>query len=717
MLQKTYLINNLDCANCAAKIEKKIATLKEIEKVSLTFTTKQLRITASDPDALLPMIKEIADTIEPGVTITKHTRIHTAPQLHKKVTEDSTIGKEVVTRKSKTNLSENFKSFFLFITIFTLIIVSELTNTSHTLPVLILFIIGYIMLGGKVLITAGKNILKGQIFDENFLMSLATIGAFIVGDYAEAVGVMLFYRVGEWIEEKAVERSRNQIMSAVDLRPEVVNLVMNDEIQVIDADKAVVGDILLVKPGERIPLDGVVIDGESRVDTSPITGEPVPIKVSIDSPVTSGCVNTSGLLRIRVEKPLAESMVTRILDSVENAAANKPKIDKFITRFSRLYTPIVVVTAILTAIIPSLITGNWSQWIYTALTFLVISCPCALVLSVPLAFFAGIGTGSKRGILFKGGASMEALANIKAIVMDKTGTITKGNFVVQKIISVSSYTESEILSFAASCEATSTHPIGISITRAAKHLDIAYPSAISMEEIAGNGIKASLSQLELICGNQKLMISQNINISSYSATNQGTEVLVSVNGILAGYLLLDDTIKEEACSAISQIKKRNLHTVMLTGDTKESAINVADKVGVETVFAKLLPNEKLTKLLEIRETNGAVMFVGDGINDAPVLAGADVGAAMGSGADAAIEAADVVFMTSNMTAIPESIAIARATAKIAKQNIVFALITKLLIIILGLTGFASMWLAVFADTGVAIICLLNSIRLLYRRNL
>ena len=717
MLQKTYLINNLDCANCAAKIEKKIATLKEIEKVSLTFTTKQLRITASDPDALLPMIKEIADTIEPGVTITKHTRIHTAPQLHKKVTEDSTIGKEVVTRKSKTNLSENFKSFFLFITIFTLIIVSELTNTSHTLPVLILFIIGYIMLGGKVLITAGKNILKGQIFDENFLMSLATIGAFIVGDYAEAVGVMLFYRVGEWIEEKAVERSRNQIMSAVDLRPEVVNLVMNDEIQVIDADKAVVGDILLVKPGERIPLDGVVIDGESRVDTSPITGEPVPIKVSIDSPVTSGCVNTSGLLRIRVEKPLAESMVTRILDSVENAAANKPKIDKFITRFSRIYTPIVVVTAILTAIIPSLITGNWSQWIYTALTFLVISCPCALVLSVPLAFFAGIGTGSKRGILFKGGASMEALANIKAIVMDKTGTITKGNFVVQKIISVSSYTESEILSFAASCEATSTHPIGISITRAAKHLDIAYPSAISMEEIAGNGIKASLSQLELICGNQKLMISQNIDISSYSATNQGTEVLVSVNGILAGYLLLDDTIKEEACSAISQIKKRNLHTVMLTGDTKESAINVADKVGVETVFAKLLPNEKLTKLLEIRETNGAVMFVGDGINDAPVLAGADVGAAMGSGADAAIEAADVVFMTSNMTAIPESIAIARATAKIAKQNIVFALITKLLIIILGLTGFASMWLAVFADTGVAIICLLNSIRLLYRRNL
>jgi len=690
MIKKTYIINNLDCASCALKIEEKIAALKEVENVTLTYTTKQLKVTAPNPDALLPVINRIANTIESGVTIGEYTKKTTTPQLHKN------------------------RPLFLFISIFILILTSELTDTSDTLPVLILFIIGYLLLGGKVLLTAGKNILKGQIFDENFLMSLATIGAFIVGDYAEAVGVMLFYRFGEWVEEKAVERSRNQIMSVIDLRPEVVNLMSHDSIQVIAAEKAVIGDILLVKPGERIPLDGIVVNGESRIDTSPITGEPVPVKVGINSPVTSGCVNTSGLLYMKVEKPLAESMVSRILDSVENAAASKPKIDKFITRFSRIYTPIVVAIAVLTAIIPSLITGNWNEWIYTALTFLVISCPCALVLSIPLAYFAGIGAGSKRGILFKGGASMETLAGVKNIVMDKTGTITKGNFVVQKIVSVSPYTENEILAFAATCEKTSTHPIGISIIRAAKHENIAYPSPISMEEISGNGIKASLPKLNILCGNQKLMLSQNVDITSYHTDNQGTEVLVAVNGILAGYLFLDDTIKEEAISAISRIKKLNLHTIMLTGDTKESALNVANKVGIEKVFAKLLPDEKQQKLLEIRKTNGAVMFVGDGINDAPVLAGADVGAAMGSGADAAIEAADVVFMTSDLNAIPESIAIASATAKIATQNIIFALVTKLLIIILGLFGFASMWLAVFADTGVAIICLLNSIRLLYQ---
>ena len=569
-------------------------------------------------------------------------------------------------------------------------------------------LIAYILLGKEVIGTALRNMRSGNIFDENFLMSLATIGAFFIGEYPEAVGVMLFYRVGEYFEHKAVERSRNQIMAAVDLRPETVHLVEGTSVREIPAADARVGDLLLVRPGDRIPLDGTVIQGESRIDTAPITGEPVPVSVRKGSQVVSGCVNTVGQLTIRADKPLAESMVTRILDSVENAAASKPKIDRFITRFARIYTPIVVAAATLTAIVPSLVTGNWSYWVYTALTFLVMSCPCALVLSVPLAFFAGIGAGSKKGILFKGGQSMEAMNGIKAVVMDKTGTITKGDFKVQSIVG-----GMPLLQLCASCEQQSTHPIAASIVAAAREQNLALLQPESLEELPGMGIRAQLDGSEILCGNRRLM--EEFHISCPKATEAGTTILVAVDGSYRGYLVIDDTLKPGAEVAVRRLRSSGMDVVMLTGDAESAAKNVAGKVGIREVYAQLLPHQKLERLQSIREEKGAVMFVGDGINDAPVLAGADVGAAMGSGADAAIEAADVVFMTSDVEAVPQALEIARQTWQIAWQNVIFALAVKLIVMVLGLFGYASMWLAVFADSGVAMLCVLNSIRMLYKK--
>ena len=589
--------------------------------------------------------------------------------------------------------------------------------SKNMIPVVSLasFVVAYAILGREILMHAGKNILKGQFLDENFLMSIATIAAFVIGDYAEAVGVMLFFRVGELFEDIAVEKSRSQIMEAVDMRPEVVNLIQGREVQVIPAKEAKVGDLLLVRPGDRIPLDGVVMHGESRIDTAPITGEPVPVKVSEGDSVISGCVNTSGAIHIQVEKVLEDSMVSRILNSVENAAASKPKIDRFITRFARVYTPFVVVLALATAILPSVLTGDWEFWIYTAITFLVISCPCALVLSVPLAFFSGIGAGSKKGILFKGGFALETLNNVKAVVLDKTGTITKGNFEVQECVSISEYTDVQILTLAASCEMDSTHPIGYSIvTKAKQHfLDLERPQEV--EEISGKGVRAKLEAGEVLCGNKELLEMHHIDVKEQEHTTYGTEAFVALNGELIGYLLIADTVKAEAQKAVAKLKRNGLKTVMLTGDTSQSAKTIAEQTGVEEYHAKLLPEDKVERLEEVRKQYGPVMFVGDGINDAPVLAGADVGAAMGSGADAAIEAADVVFMTSSVEAIPEAIALAKATNRIAMENVVFALAVKAAVMILGLFGLANMWMAVFADTGVAMLCVLNSVRILRRK--
>ena len=569
-------------------------------------------------------------------------------------------------------------------------------------------LVGYYLLGKDVLATAFRNLTKGHVFDENFLMSIATLGAFLIGEAPEAVGVMLFYRVGEYFEHRAVERSRKQIMDAVDLRPEVVRLVKGDEVVEIPAEEAEAGDLLLVRPGDRIPLDGIVVSGESRIDTAPITGEPVPVRASVGDSVISGCVNTVGQLIIRAEKPLADSMVTRILDSVENAAASKPQFERFITRFARIYTPIVVAIAAATAVIPSLVTGQWNYWVYTALSFLVMSCPCALVLSVPLAFFAGIGAGSKKGILFKGGQSMEAMAKVKAVVVDKTGTITKGEFKVQTVVG-----GMPVIQVCASCEQQSSHPIAASIVAAAKDSNLELLSPEKLLELPGKGIHATLQGNDVLCGSARLL--QERGIVFADLRENGTTVHVAVNGMYQGYLVVGDTVKAGAEPAVRQLRDKGIETVMLTGDGEDAARAVAGLVGIREIHASLLPQQKLEKLQTIRKEKGAAMFVGDGINDAPVLAGADVGAAMGSGADAAIEAADVVFMTSDVEAIPQALNIAAETNRIAWQNVVFALAVKLIVMVLGLMGHASMWLAVFADSGVALLCVLNSIRLLYKK--
>lgn len=792
LVKKIYIIENLDCANCAAAVERRLNAMPEVTEAVLTFATKQLRITAEDPDKLLDKIRAEASAVEPGVEIYPRTRSrknkttsdhsaeasheheHTHEHSHEHVHEhhhehscscgsghhehhhesscgcghehdheqenhdgscscghehahthhDSSCGcghdhsHAHHHREKASRLSAENKKDLVQILIGAALFISGiiLNAVSLVIPADVILLIGYLLLGGRIILTAGKNLTRGKVFDENFLMSLATIAAICIGDFKEAVGVMLFYRVGELFEEIAVERSRSQIMDAVDMRPEVVTKVHGSHTHVIPAEDAEIGDILQIRPGDRIPLDGTVVEGESRIDTSPVTGEPVPVTVKAGDSVVSGCINTSGLLKMKVEKALDESMVTKILDSVENAAASKPQIERFIARFARVYTPVVVLLAVLTAIVPSLVTGDWNHWIYTAITFLVISCPCALVLSVPLAFFSGIGAGSKRCILFKGGISLEAMKNVRAVVMDKTGTITQGNFKLQEAVPANGTDADTLLALCASCEQNSTHPIAQSILAAARDKQISLDTPSEVEEIAGHGIRAALPQGEVLCGNRKLMDQFHVPVNA-AALNYGTEVFAALNGTFIGHLVIADTIKPEAADAISAIRSKDIVTAMLTGDAQENADAVAKATGIDEVHARLLPQDKLETLKEIRTAHGAVMFVGDGINDAPVLAGADVGAAMGSGADAAIEAADVVFMTSQLDAVPKALEIAHTSLRIARQNVVFALVIKALVMVLGLAGFANMWMAVFADTGVAMICVLNSIRILYRKKL
>jgi len=741
MEKKIYIMQNLGCANCAAKMEAKFNALPEVQEAVITFATKQLWLVAEDPDGLIENLTPIAQSTEHQLIIVprdshpakrehacgcghchSHDHAcdcgghhdhgheygcghhqdheHTCPcghDHHGERWEDHPEHRHEQGNNDKKDilLGAGLFAAGLILNLLELEIIGALA-----------FVAGYLILGREVLATAWKNLTKGHIFDENFLMSIATVGAFCIGEFPEAVGVMLFYRVGECFEHKAVERSRSQIMEAIDLRPEVVHLASGET---VPAEEVKVGDALIIRPGDRIPLDGVVLSGESRIDTAPITGEPVPVSVRPGSALISGCVNTTGQLTMKVEKALGESMVTRILNSVENAAASKPRIDRFITRFARVYTPIVVALAAAVAIVPSLVTGDWNYWIYTALSFLVMSCPCALVLSVPLAFFTGIGAGSRRGILFKGGVSIEAMTNVKAVIMDKTGTVTRGEFKVQKIAG-----GLDVLKLCASCEQQSTHPIAVSIVSAAKERNMELFTPDALEEIPGRGIRARVDGKQILCGNEQLLKDHHVEFGTLEPDGS-TRVLVAVNDFFAGYITIADGVKDGAKDAVRQLKSKGLYTVMLTGDAELPAKAVASEVGIEEVHARLLPQDKLDRLQMIREKKGSVMFVGDGINDAPVLAGADVGAAMGSGADAAIEAADVVFMTSDVRAIPQALEIARQTGKIAWQNVVFALAIKFAVMVLGLLGYASMWMAVFADSGVAMLCVINSIRMLYKK--
>ena len=697
-MQKVYSIQNLDCANCAAKAEAAIRRVPGVEDAVITFSTMQLRLTAQDPEPLLPLVLEAARKVEPDILFLSQETEHDHHEHH-----HCDCGHEHHHSHNHAEKSElpgilAGAGLFLAGLLWTKLFPTSLFHV-------FLWNGAYLLLGWKVLFAAGKNLIRGKVFDENFLMSIATLGAFAIGEYPEAVGIMLFYRVGEYFEHQATQRSRSQIMEAVDLRPETVTLADG---KTVPAETVQPGQLLLVRAGDRIPLDGTVVSGNGHIDTAPITGEPVPVTVTPGSSVLSGCVNTDGLLTIRAEKPLSESMVTRILHCVENAAAGKPKIDRFITRFARVYTPVVVLTAAATAIIPSLITGDWHYWIYTALSFLVMSCPCALVLSVPLAFFSGIGQGSKKGILFKGGLSIEALADIKAVVMDKTGTLTKGDFTVQSVTG-----DPNTLPLCAACEQHSSHPIAKSILAAAEGLTLPQPQ--QLEELSGLGIRAQIDGRQILCGSEALLAASGIPVPLSLASDRGTIVYVAEDTKYLGHILIADTLKEDATDAVARLKEQGIITAMLTGDRADNAAAVAAQLGIDIFHAQLLPQQKLDQLLEVRKQHGAVMFVGDGINDAPVLAGADVGAAMGSGADAAIEASDVVFMTSQASAIPEAIQIARQTRAIAWQNVVFALAVKLLVMVLGLLGYASMWAAVFADSGVAMLCVINSIRGLYQK--
>lgn len=750
-MKKKYSITGIDCANCAAKLEAKMNNLPEVNNVVLTFATGQLLVDADDLDKALEVLRELAGKEEPGTIIEdlnrtdghnhthnhhhnghEHGHHHHHDGEHQHNHDGCTCGccnsEEHIHSHSHSKKTTLLSAFLdekkelagigAGIVFFAAGIAAE-NFTNSSIIYISLFIISYIILGGEVLATAVKNLFRGKVFDENFLMGIATIGAFVIGEYPEAAGVMLFYRIGELFEDVAVGRSRKQIMDAVDMRPETVRLMAGGKVVVCNPADVKPGDIIEVRAGDRIPLDGVVTEGESRIDTSAVTGEPVPVAISEGSQVLSGCVNVSGVIYLKVEKILEESMVSRILEAVENAAASKPHIDRFITKFASIYTPIVVLAAVLTAVVPSLVTGNWSYWVYTALTFLVISCPCALVLSVPLAFFAGIGAGSKKGILFKGGVSLETLAGIKAVVMDKTGTVTKGNFSVAAIMpeNANGITEENLLAYAGCAEKLSTHPIATSIMKEVESRGIYIPATSSIKEITGKGMEVSLQDGGIVlCGSRQLLETNGIKIPAKESRVYGTEVFISFDGKYAGHIIINDTIKEDSKHAVSEMKKYGLWTAMLTGDAEENAKNVSLVTGIDEVFARQMPQDKLDNLTKIRNKHGAVMFIGDGINDAPVLAGADVGAAMGSGADAAIEAADVVFMNSNLNSVPESIKIAKRTKIVAMENVIGALVIKAIVMVLGFAGIASMWMAVFADSGVAMLCVLNATRILFSRN-
>ena len=708
-MEETLLLKDLNCPNCAAKIEDRIRKMDVVETANFTLATHQLKLTGSweDREALKRDIQDICDAIEEGVTVADYERKSKAAMDD----HDHDHGSDAVTI-AVIVAGLLFMAYEGLTTVVPSIGLPESIETP-------IYYIAYILLAFPVLRIAGRNILKGQVFDENFLMSIATLGAIAIDALPEAVGVILFYRIGEFFEEKATDRSRTEIMNAVDMRPQEVRVVdtcCGGEIVVMAPEKVEVGSTIEVRPGDLIPLDGTVLEGETRVNTAPVTGEPVPVRAVPGTQLMSGCINESGRITMRVDKVLEESMVTKILDAVENAASSKPKIDRFITRFARVYTPIVVALALAVAIIPSLITGEWNKWIYTALTFLVISCPCALVLSVPLAFFSGIGNASKHGILLKGGRVIEALANVKAVALDKTGTITSGEFKVQNVETVGSHvSNTQLLSMAAAIEAVSTHPIATSIVSEAKEQGITVEASDFVQELAGEGMVGMTDGQQVLVGNRRLMERYAVQGYPTEAAEYGTEVLVAEGNTYLGRIIIADEARPDSAEAIANLNGQDIKTVMLTGDAEASANYIAKETGVSAVRAQLLPQDKLSVVQDIRSEYGPTMFVGDGINDAPVLAGADVGGAMGSGADAAIEAADVVFMRPSLTAIAHILDLSKATLRVAWQNVVFAIAVKILIMALGLMGYASMWWAVFGDTGVSILCILNSVRIL-RRN-
>lgn len=684
-------LEGLNCANCARKIEEKVGKMEGVKESNLNFTTTTLNVKLErkvKEEHAINEIKKIVEALEPHV------------KVEKKVS-------------GKTNVQRakfEVKPTLIIGTI--LYLIAVIGDFQGTLG-LILFGASYLLIGGEVVLTAIKNIAKGQVFDENFLMTVATIGAFTINQYPEAVAVMLFYEIGETIQGYAVNKSRSSISSLMDIRADYANIIINGKEKKVSPETVKVEDVILVKPGEKVPLDGVVIEGESFIDTSALTGESVPRKIVPNDEILSGGINTSGLLKVKVTKKFGESTVSRILEMVENAASKKADTEKFITKFAKVYTPIVVVLAILIAVIPSIFIKDalFSTWLYRSLVFLVVSCPCALVVSVPLGFFAGIGGASKKGVLVKGSNYLELLKDLETVVFDKTGTLTEGVFSVTEI-NTNGIDKEKLIEVAAMAESFSNHPIAISIIKEyGKEIDKEVIK--EYKEISGRGIKAVINNEEVLVGNSKLM--NEFNILYNEVDSIGTVVYCAINGEFKGSIVISDKIKENAVEALINLKKAGVKkTVMLTGDNKKTAYKVGEKINIDEVHSELLPLDKVKEVEEIMKRsnkNGKLAFVGDGVNDAPVLARADIGIAMGGiGSDAAIEAADIVLMKDDINALVDAINVSKKTNKILWQNIVFALGIKILVMVLGTFGIVNMWTAVFADVGVTIIAIINSTR-------
>ncbi len=684
-------LEGLNCANCARKIEEKVGKMEGVKESNLNFTTTTLNVKLErkvKEEHAINEIKKIVEALEPHV------------KVEKKVS-------------GKTNVQRAKFEVKPTLIIGTILYLIAVIGDFKGALALILFVASYLLIGGKVVLTAIKNIARGQLFDENFLMTVATIGAFSISEYPEAVAVMLFYEIGETIQGYAVNKSRSSISSLMDIRADYANIIIDGKEKKVSPETVKVEDVILVKPGEKVPLDGVVIEGESFIDTSALTGESVPRKIVPNDEILSGGINTSGLLKVKVTKKFGESTVSRILEMVENAASKKADTEKFITKFAKVYTPIVVVLAILIAVIPSIFIKDalFSTWLYRALVFLVVSCPCALVVSVPLGFFAGIGGASKKGVLVKGSNYLELLKDLETVVFDKTGTLTEGVFSVTEI-NTNGIDKEKLIEVAAMAESFSNHPIAISIIKEyGKEIDKEVIK--EYKEISGRGIKAVINNEEVLVGNSKLM--NEFNILYNEVDSIGTVVYCAINGEFKGSIVISDKIKENAVEALINLKKAGVKkTVMLTGDNKKTAYKVGEKINIDEVHSELLPLDKVKEVEEIMKRsnkNGKLAFVGDGVNDAPVLARADIGIAMGGiGSDAAIEAADIVLMKDDINALVDAINVSKKTNKILWQNIVFALGIKILVMVLGTFGIANMWTAVFADVGVTIIAIINSTR-------
>lgn len=697
-MKKVFVLKGLDCPNCSVKIEREVGELDGVSSSSLNLINQSLTVEADEKTAagLLKKVKKIVKSHEPDVVVSEY------GSEGDKNGEDKDDG---CARLARLMIGAAVYAVGIVVSVF-----FELP-LYFELPVLIL---SYIILGADVLFAAVRNIFKGRVFDENFLMSLSTVGAFILGEYLEAVAVMLFYQIGEFFEDMAVRRSRRSIASLMDIRPDSATVERGGELLTVSPETVEVGEIITVRPGEKVPLDGTVIDGSSMLDTRALTGESVPRSVRVGDEVLSGCVNQSGVLRVRVEKPFGESTASKIIDLVENASSRKAPTENFITAFARYYTPAVVILAALLAFIPPIFLGGLAEWIRRGMIFLVISCPCALVISIPLTFFGGIGAASRHGVLVKGSNYLEALGGVKTVVFDKTGTLTEGVFSVSEIYAENGATEDEVLRLAAFAESFSNHPIARSVILAyGKEIDRG--QITDYREIPGLGVGACVCGRTLRVGNAELMKAENIDFTPRE--NVGTKVYVAADGVCVGCILISDKLKDDSAQAIESLRCAGVtNTVMLTGDDENIARAVANELKLDGYYASLLPADKVARLEEIdknKPRGSKLAFVGDGINDAPVLARADVGIAMGGlGSDAAIEAADVVLMTDEPSKLVDAIRVARATKRIVVQNIVIALGIKSVFLILGAFGLAGMWEAVFGDVGVALIAVLNAMRIL-----